>query len=414
MALFKKKQNSDPPPAEADNIVRHPSSEPMDFQEETPPEEEQERLISRQDFRKAAISLFLAILLFAACIIIWLYRDRFDPDRLIVLSSDNVAVAKEEYVLDAGAGQVFATAGTGLAAATTSGLELMDGNGEVSVSYLFQMDNPAIAAGLDFAVFYDLGGTNAAVASYDGTIRELTPAGNIISVTVSQSGLIAVTTDCTGYRGLVTVYSTRLEPIYEWYSSSAWVISGEVSPDGRLLAVLCYTAAGSEVRFFDLTKTEQQSAFSVSDTVLVDVHWTSQDQLCAYSTDQAIFFNSRGVWLDTYGFGEQYLIGCTFDGNGFVSFALSPYRAGTMSHLVSLDTGGRLLGETDVESEIVSLTAYGSEILVLCPDGAILLSSSLSEKGQLNGLTGFKYGLLRSRGEALLVSSNYAEVYSFG
>ena len=29
MALFKKKQNSDPPPAAEDNIVRHPSSEPM-------------------------------------------------------------------------------------------------------------------------------------------------------------------------------------------------------------------------------------------------------------------------------------------------------------------------------------------------------------------------------------------------
>ncbi len=324
-----------------------------------------------------------------------------------------MAVAKEEYILDSGAGHVFATAGSGLAAATSSGLELMDGDGHVSVSHLFQMSTPAIAANDAFAVFYDLGGTNMAVASFDGSVRELTPAGDIISVTVSDGGFITVTTSSTGYRGLVTVYSDQLEPIYEWYSSSAWIISGEVSPDGRQLAVLSYTFSGSEVRFFNLTKTDQLAAFSVSDTVLLDLHWLTQNQLCAYSTEQAFFFSDKGQWSNTYDFAGQYLTGCTFDGEGFAAFALSPYRAGTTSRLVSLDANGKLLGNTEIQSEIVSLTAGGSEVLVLCPDGAILLSSSLAEKGQLAGLTGFKYGLLRSRGEALLVSSNYAEVYSF-
>ena len=398
---LKRRQAAAPPPEEEDDVR---------FRQEKTPEE---KLFTRQDFRRAAFSLFAAIVLFAACIIIWLYRDRFDPDRLVVLSGERVAVAKEEYVFDAGGGQVYAAAGRGLAAATASGFELMDFSGQLSVSHLFQMETPAIATGEDFAVFYDLGGTSIAVASFDGGIQELTPAGNIISITVSDSGYITVTTDCTGYRGLVTVYDQRLEPVYEWYSSSAWVISGEVSPDGRELMVLSYTASGSEVRFFSLTQTEQQAAFSVSDTVLVDVHWTSSTQLCAYSTEQAVFFNTRGQWLNTYSFDGQYLTGCTFDGEGFITFSLSPYRAGTLSRLVSLDAGGKVLGSTDVQSEIVSLTASGTEVLVLCPDGAILLSSSLTEKGQLAGLTGFKYGILRSRGEALLASSNFAELYTF-
>ena len=398
---LKKRQAAAQPPDDGEDV---------EFTHEKTPEE---KLLSRQDFRKAAFSLFAAILLFAASIIIWLYRDRFDPDRLVVLSGDKVAVAKEEYVFDSGGGQVFAAAGHGLAAATASGFELMDSSGQLSVSHLFQMETPAIAASEDFAVFYDLGGTNIAVARFDGTIQELTSAGNIISVTASAEGYITVTTDCTGYRGLITVYDQRLEPIYEWYSSSAWVISGQVSPDGKQLVVLSYTASGSEVRFFNLSQTEQQAAFSVSDTVLVDVHWMNQNQLCAYSTEQAVFFNTRGQWLNTYSFDDQYLTGCTVDGEGFITFSLSPYRAGTLSRLVSLDAGGKLLGNTDIQSEIISLTASGTEVLVLCPDGAILLSSSLTEKGQLAGLTGFKYGLLRSRGEALLVSSNFAEVYTF-
>jgi hypothetical protein len=275
------------------------------------------------------------------------------------------------------------------------------------------METPAIAACSDFAVFYDLGGTNIAVATFDGTVKELSVEGDIFSVTVSSGGYIAITTTCTGYRGLVTVYAPTLDMVYQWYSSSAWIISAEVSPDNRKMAVLSYTASGSEVRFFTLSQTEQQAAFSVSDTILLDVHWFNNSQLCAYSTSQALFIDSNGQWLDTYSFDEQYLTGCTFGGDGFVTFSLSPYRVGTTSTLVTLDAGGRVLGTTEVLSEIVSLTASGTEVLVLSPDGATLYNSSLSEKGQLTGLPGFKYGLLRNRGEAMLIASNYAEVYTF-
>ena len=409
MGFIKRKKNNVPPEEEITPLYPPEDDYPPEPGELTP---EEESRLRRRNIRKAAFSLISAIILFAACILIWFYRDSFNTDRLLILAAEKTAEAKEEYILDAGAGRVYATAGSGLAVATSSGLELMDAGGSISVSYLFKMETPAIAAGSDFAVFYDLGGTAMAVALFDGSVTELTAPGTILSVTVSDGGYITVTTDCTGYRGLVTVYDPRLEPVYEWYSSSAWVISGVVSPDNRELAVLSYTASGSEVRFFALTSTEQQAAFSVSDTVLLDVHWMSQTQLCAYSTEQAVFFTSKGVWSNTYSFNGQYLIDCTFDGEGFAVFALSPYRAGSTANLVSLDPGGRALGTAEVLSEIVSLTASGTNVLVLCPDGVLLLSSSLAERGQLSGLTGFKYALLRSRDEALLVAANFADVYT--
>jgi len=398
-----------PEPVAEDPIQWTPEiDEESEFYEEETPEE---RLLSRKDFRKAAFTFFLAVLMFAACIIVWLYRDRFDPERLI-LSAEN-AVAKEEYVFDGGAGQVFAAAGRGLASATSSGLMLMDENGTITVSHLFQMATPTIAACSDFAVYYDLGGTNITVASFDGSIHDLTPEGNITSVTVSSGGYISITTDCTGYRGLVTVYDPTLEPVYQWYSSSAWVLSGTVSPDGKELAVLCYTASGSEVRFFNLTRTDQLAAFSVSDTVLLDVHWFSPTQLCAYSTEQAFFFSNKGQWTNAYSYENRYLTTCAFESENYAVFALSTYRSATASTLVSLDASGRVLGTADIQGEIISLTTAGSEVLVLCPDSALLYSSSLSLKSGISGLTGFKYGLLCSRGEALLISANFADRYPF-
>ena len=411
MAFKKRRKNNTPDDAGVTPLYPAAPEEPPDEEAALLEEEKRQR---RKNIRKAAFSLISAVILFTACILLWFYRDSFDTDRLLILAADKTAEAKEEYILDAGAGQVYAAAGSGLAVATSSGLELMDAADNVSVSYLFKMETPAIAAGKDFAVFYDIGGTAVAVARFDGTVKEFSAPGTIISATVSDGGYLVITTDYTGYRALVTVYDPRIEPVYEWYSSSAWVLSGIVSPDNRELAVLSYTASGSEVRFFSLTSTEQQAAFSVSDTVLLDVHWMSQTQLCAYSADQAVFFTSRGVWSNTYSFNGQYLTGCTFDGEGFAVFALSPYRAGSTANLVSLDPGGRVLGSAEILSEIVSLTASGTNVLVLCPDGVLLLSSSLAERGQLSGLTGFKYALLRSRDEVLLVAANFADVYPIG
>ena len=374
--------------------------------------DEKKPLLSHRDMVGAVISLVAAAVLFAATLVVWIYRDSFSPDGMI-LSADNTAVAREEYVFDAGSGQAFAAAGQGLAVANASGFELLDGEGTAVTSMVMQMENPAAAGCSDFAVFYDLGGRRLAVARFDSTVEELSIDGDIISATVSESGYTVVTTRQTGYRALVRVYDPNLDPVYEWYSSSAWVISGAVSPDGRKLAVLSYTASGSEVRFFSLSREEQQAVFSVEDTILLDLHWFSSSRLCALSSGQALFFNDDGQWQDTYSFAGQYLISYTFDSSNCMALALSPYRAGTTATLVSLDSTGAVLGTAEVNSELVCLTASDLEIMVLCSDGAVLYTSSLGEKGRLNGLPGFKYGLLRSRGEALLIASNYAEVYTF-
>lgn len=374
-------------------------------------EETAEARLSRRDRRRAVAALVLALALLAACAGIWLYRDSFSADGLVL--SPERSESPEEYVFESGAGQVFAPVGSGLAAATTSGLELIAENGRLAASRLISMDAPAIAASRDRAVFYDLGGETVAAAFFDGTVEELEVTGSVLSASATENGYLCVAMECPGYRALVRVYDPSLSPVYEWYSASAYVLSAAVSPDGERLAVLSYTTDRSEVRLFSLDREEQLAAFAVSDTVLLDVQWLSGSQLCAYSSGEAYFFDENGQWLDTYGFGERYLTGCAFGGAGCVTFSLSPYRAGTTAELVSLDSDGTLLGTAEVQSEILSLTARDTEILVLCPDSAVLYSSSLTEKGRLTGLAGFKYGLLQSRGKALLISSNYAELHTF-
>jgi len=295
---------------------------------------------------------------------------------------------------------------------TTSGFELLSADGTVAASRVMGLDKPAVAGCADYAVFYDLGGTSCVIADFSGETTDLSVPGDILSVTVSENGYLAITARQTGYRALVTVYNAKHDAIYQWYSS-AWVMSAYVSPDSRRLAVLSYTSSGSKIVFLSLSNETEIGSFSASDTILLDMRWISNGNLVAYSTEQVLFFDSSGNWSGTYSFDGQYLTGCSLEGDGFVAFAVSQYSSGTSGTLVTLNRDGRVRGTAELRSEFLGMSAKGNELLVLCSDGVSLYSASLSRKGSLSNVTGYKCALLHARGSALLLASNYAEVYKF-
>lgn len=366
--------------------------------------------LSRADRIRLIVGGILALLFLAGAAASWLLRDRFAPEALRTVSlGENTG----SYTYEAADTQRFACLGSGLLSASSTGFSLQDEKGEVLATVVAAMEQPAVSAGESYAAVYDLGGKSLWILEPDGRRQSLSFDGEILLAEVSSGGCMTVVCRETGYRGLVCVYNAEHREIYRWYAGSAWPMSARVSPNGKMLAVLCLSGDGSEVKFFSLDSETQQAAFSVSDTVLLDLHWFSDTELCSYSHEGVLFFDAGGSWSGTYDFGGRHLAGCADGGSGFISFALSPYRSGTTATVVSLDAGGRVLGEKDTDTQILSMHAKDSELLVLCAGSAALYSPSLTEKGRATELIGFKQALIRSKGEALFLASGFAEVYKF-
>ena len=368
-------------------------------------------VLSLADRIRLIVGGALAALLLLGSAALWLFRDRFAPASLRLAPSPGELTASYSY--EPAATQRFACIGSSLVILRPSGFELLDENGLSLASRVIALEEPALSAGEEYAALYDLGGRNLFWLSADGTVREQSFAGDILLAEVSESGHCVVVSRESGYHALVSVWDREHREIYRWYCASAWVLGAEMSPDGKTLAVLCASGSGSEVKFFALDSEKQQAAFAVSDTVLLDLSWLSDTELCAFSHERALFFSSDGIWSGTYDFGGKYLSAYAKGGDGFISFALSPYRSGTTAAVISLDAGGHLLGQAEFDSGILSMHARDSELLVLSAGSARLYSPSLAEKGEATGLGGFKQAILRSKGEALLLAAGFAEVYKF-
>ena len=200
---------------------------------------------------------------------------------------------------------VCARMGKNICFVSSGSYDLLDASGQLLVSGALALESPAISTCDTLAALYDIGGSTLRLLQSDGTTTDIVPAGDLISVQVSENAYTAVVSEATGYRALVSVYDRDGSEIYRWYTSSCWVLNAIVSPDSRQLAVLCLANGNSEVKIFSLNAEVQNAVFSVSNTMLIDLRWMSASSLCAWSTGQALFFSDDGTWRSTYDFAEN-------------------------------------------------------------------------------------------------------------
>lgn len=106
-----------------------------------------------------------------------------------------------------------------------------------------------------------------------------------------------------GYLGSVTVFDAGAEPVYKWYSASGYVISSDVSKDGKRLAVACEENGQGKVHIFSTDSTDEKGLFTC-DEIVVELGYLD-NKLCALTEHGIYVLNGKGrvkkhVKLDGY------------------------------------------------------------------------------------------------------------------
>ncbi len=363
---------------------------------------------------RSTFAMLTTIALVAAGLLAFIYRDYLTEDGLrSIFSRDEAGGAGgEPFTYESGSNQTFSLAGDGLAVASGSGIQLLDQNGIEVFSQVTSMDSPAVSASRSLALFYDVGGTTCVAAGFDGEGRPVDAGKGIISASVNPSGYFTVISEESGSRGLVHVYDSQCRELYRWYAGTGWPVKALVSPDNRRLAVLCITDEGSAIVLFRLDSEEEQARIEYPGKLLFDMCFISGERLCAIGEDVACFAGTDGTEVSRYDFAGQYLIAYDFGGTGFAALYVSPYRTGGGT-LLTLDADGSVLGSVEPEGEISSLSAAGRQLLTVTAGGLSLYSQSLEAQQADETLITAKAALLRPKGDVLLLSSYFAQLYSF-
>lgn len=362
---------------------------------------------------RAIAAAVVALVLIAAAILALLYRDRLTSEGLSgAFAGERTPEADTEpFTYEVGSDQVFAAAGNALAVASTTGIQLLDAKGHTIAREVFSMDTPAVSASEACSTFFDVGGTALRVAAADGTIAALDTEQTILSAQVNDAGWIAVVTEESGYKAMVTVYNAALQPVYVWHSGAAYVLSAQVSPDCRSMAVLCADDEGGLLHLFSLAQETPVGSFSAPGELLMDLRWMDRDRVCLLSETRLVFVDGKGIEVGSYSLEGQYLLDYDLGGDGFAALLLGKYRSGGDSLLVTVDTSSGELGRTEVrQRDVVSISAGEDTLLVLYSDALELMTRTLSPINSYTEILGVKRALLRQDGKCLLLSAYSAEL----
>ena len=285
-----------------------------------------------------------------------------------------------EYIFDVGSDRVFADLGGPLASVGTLGVQVLDAGGSQSLRDPLRMSRPAIAAAGGRAIAFDIGGT--AVRGFDKTqiAAAIETDSVIISASINGNGWFCVCTQGTsGYKGVVTVYNNKGSDVYKVSLSSGYILSAALSPDNKSLSVLNLTGDGSTITFYHgLNGETADSAFALSDELILDISYPPSGDLVAISTQSLIAVNKNGEGRILYDFSGRRLSAYTLAG-GFYSLHLLDFGVGYKGRLVTIGENGSLLGEYPTDRELISMSCGGGYLAVLRNDGPVFFNEKLEE-----------------------------------
>ena len=291
------------------------------------------------------------------------------------------------------------------------------------------MSTPALEQAGEWAVAYDVGGTQILVVNREGQVLQMETGENelIISVSLSEDGYLAVTAEKKNYKGCVSVYDLTGELLFAFNSSQRFVVDACSFDGGQKLAAVTLGQENSvfvsNVVLYNLKESGEQTVvtdngveipsyadYDIQNGLVLEIAEQEGSLLSVTDTslDQT---DQKGENQWSYSYSGEYLREYDLGGDSFTALLLNRYRSGSVGRLVTVGEDGQELASLDVNEEIVDISAAGRYLAVLYTDQLVIYTPELETYAALVG-TGSAVSVLQQKdGSALLLSADSAKVF---
>ena len=369
--------------------------------------------------RLLAFLVTLALLLGAVAAVV--YRDRLNFDsirRWFVYRSleKSDSGQTESFQYDSAGKGGYSRVGDDLLVWSTAGVRLYSSGGVEYLNESLTLNRPVADTCGSAALIYDTGGN--VLHTYEDRFTSFvlnTEQGHeILSARMGPGGSFAVTTRESGYKGVVTVYSSGGHPVVGIRISTRFVTDGLLSDDGKTVAVL--TVGQNEDVFesgLDLYALDGDvpfASYSLGNNAILDLR-ADGSAFWALGESSLSVARADGSAAVHYDYAGRYLKDYALEGDGFSALLLGKYRAGSGAALVTVGADGQELASLDLEDQVLDLDASGRYVAVLTAAGLTLYTKDLQLYDALENTMGARSVVLRSDGTAFLVGGETARLY---
>ena len=382
------------------------------------------RVKKKKKTGKLRVAVNMIVILLTLTAVIWLISNREEIGRVgikgllsnLTYSSDSSAAAAGQIYFDVGYDQCFASFNGGLAVASASSLSLYSASGEKRLSAEYSMGDPALCSAGLYNLVFDRGGKSYYLTKNYTLLLSANTNYDIINARMSEQGWYLLISGESEYKALVSVFDNSQNEVYKWYSADQYVMSADISPDCTAMVCGCVSADGaklySRIIVFSLSEEQYLQKVDLEDTLLLDVFYTAQGNICAVTEGGLYFYNNKGESLGEFSFNGAYLKSYAGRGLKNPSVLLGPYRGGGGGSLSVIDEKGQVVSHLDIDDEVTSLSAAGDYIALLYADDLKIYKGDLTPYTEKSGVSSYRKVIQREDGSSLLIGEENATVFT--
>lgn len=303
-----------------------------------------------------------------------------------------------------------------LAVASVSDFAVYGTGGELIGRVQVPFVSPAILAGDEVAMAYDIGGkVLTAMDRRNQNQLNLDLDGTLLDADISAADRICYAMSTNSYKTVLVAMNEDFQETYRWYSSSSYLTNCAISPKGDWMAAISIGenehSYDSRLLIFDTSSEEAPTETSLGNQLVYDLEINRKGQICVISDTGATLLDRNGDLYAEYRVENRYLSDFDFGGDDFLTLAMNMYKAGNHYALVTMSMDGGEAYEVEIDQEIVDLDACGGYVGVLTTDGLIVYRKDLTEYARMEQ-TGAASGILmRDDGTVLLLGSDSAQLF---
>lgn len=307
---------------------------------------------------------------------------------------------------------------SGVVTVSAAGAHYYGPDGEHLAEEVLSMENPVLASSRTTAVAYDAGNQSLFAFRNGEEYFSLSLEGgaDLLSARPNDGGWLAVTAQQSGYKGAVTVYDRRGEPVIQISLSSTFAVDAAVSPDGRTVAVVTIGqengAFFSRLSLYQVDQAEPFAQVDLGSMTVLDMDFdlggiwlVGEDRLLTVS------LTPEGQETHTCLFSPSYLKGCSLKGNGFAFLLMGRYRSGSADQALRVDSAGQVVQSIPLTGQVLDYAAAGESCALLTGSRLSLYNDSLEFVVGVENSCAARKVDLSANGSALLANDQQAWLF---
>lgn len=300
----------------------------------------------------------------------------------------------------------------GIAYADNDSLFLARPGSVTTMKHTLGYSSPVVETSDDYVLVYDRGGMQAVLANSATAVADLSLDSAIITGSMGQNGRFVLVTDEQGYRTAVAVYDTSGKEVFKYQSSEYYIVSADLSPDGKTLAALAFRQDGvtlnSHVLFYDVSSGSLDADVTLEDTLGMALCYSGNT--AAVLCDDGLYMIDRGGEAEhTLTVASSDLISLTAHDN-MLAIATRSY-SGARSDLYTI-RGGTLSGPYALSEEPSALAISAAGTAVLSASGVTVYDTSFAPQWRNTEAVGARRVLMTNDGTVCALYTKNARLFT--